>query len=80
MSIYVANLSEEVQEYDLKQIFSKYGSVIKVRLPKCRQSGETRGFGFVEMETDAEEAAAISSLLGTEYMGHNLKINKVLQR
>ncbi|TBR58880.1 RNA-binding protein [Mastigocladus laminosus UU774] len=80
MSIYVANLSEEVQEYDLKQIFSKYGSVIEVRLPKCRQSGENRGFAFVEMETDAEEAAAIYSLLGTEYMGHNLKINKVLQR
>ncbi|KOP25063.1 RNA-binding protein [Hapalosiphon sp. MRB220] len=80
MSIYVANLSEKVQEDDLKQIFSEYGSVIKVRLPTCRQSGQSRGFAFVEMETDAEEAAAIYSLLGTEYMGRNLRVNKAITK
>ncbi|BAZ66549.1 MAG: RNA-binding protein [Pelatocladus maniniholoensis HA4357-MV3] len=80
MSIYVGNLSEEVQEDDLKQIFSEYGSVIKVRLPTCRQSGERRGFAFVEMKTDAEEAAAIYSLLDTEFMGRNLRVNKAITK
>lgn len=80
MSVYVSNLSDEVKELDLKQIFSEYGSVKRVRLPIDKKTGEKRGFAFVEMETDAEEAAAIQALLGTEWMGRSLKVNKAITR
>ncbi|PLZ99890.1 RNA-binding protein [Fischerella thermalis CCMEE 5268] len=80
MSIYVSNLSDEIQEDDLKQMFSKYGSVVKVRLPIYRATGEGRRFAFVEMETDAEKAVAIHSLLGTEYMSRNLRVNKAITK
>ena len=76
MSIYVGNLSYEVGQDDLKQAFSEYGSVKSVQLPTDRETGRLRGFGFVEMETDAEEAAAIEALDGAEWMGRNLKVNK----
>ncbi len=78
MSVCVNNLSYEVEEADLKQIFSEYGSVKKVRLPINKKTGEKRGFAFVEMETDAEEAAAIRGLLGTEWMGRSLKVSKAI--
>lgn len=80
MSVYVSNLSDEVKELDLKQIFSQYGSVKRVRLPIDKKTGEKRGFAFVEMETDAQEAAAIQALLGTEWMGRSLKVNKAITR
>jgi RNA recognition motif-containing protein len=80
MSVYVSNLSYEVKELDIEQIFSEYGSVKRVRLPVNKKTGEKRGFAFVEMETDAEEAAAIQGLLGTEWMGRSLKVNKAITR
>ncbi|MTJ46479.1 RNA-binding protein [Dolichospermum sp. UHCC 0259] len=76
MSIYVGNLSYEVREEDLKQTFAEYGTVKKVQLPIDRETGRVRGFGFVEMESDAEEEAAIAALDGAEWMGRNLKVNK----
>ena len=76
MSIYVGNLSYEVEEDDLKQVFSEYGSVKKVQVSINRETGEKRGFAFVEMGTAAEEAAAIQALLSTEWMGRSLKVNK----
>ncbi|NWF58033.1 MAG: RNA-binding protein [Fischerella sp.] len=80
MSIYVGNLSYEVEEDDLKQIFSEYGSVKRVRLPMNRETGERRGFAFVEMRTDAEETAAIQALLGAEWKGRSLKVNKAITK
>ena len=76
MSIYVGNLSYEVTEEDLKQAFSEYGTVKKARLPTDRETGRARGFGFVEMSSDAEETAAIEALDGSEWMGRSLKVNK----
>ncbi|MBW4561869.1 MAG: RNA-binding protein [Mojavia pulchra JT2-VF2] len=76
MSIYVGNLSYEVKEDDLKQVFSEYGTVKKVQLPVDRETGRMRGFGFVEMETETEEAAAIEALDSAEWMGRSLKVNK----
>ena len=76
MSIYVGNLSYEVSEEDLKQAFSKYGTVKKAQLPTDRETGRARGFGFVEMSSDAEEEAAINALDGSEWMGRSLKVNK----
>ena len=76
MSIYVGNLSYEVGQDDLKQVFEEYGVVKNVQLPTDRETGRLRGFGFVEMATEAEETAAIEALDGAEWMGRNLKVNK----
>lgn len=80
MSIYVGNLSYEVAEDDLKQVFSDYGTVKSVQLPKDRETGRLRGFAFVEMGSDAEETAAIEALDTAEWMGRNLKVNKAKPR
>ncbi|MDX2214599.1 MAG: RNA-binding protein [Oculatellaceae cyanobacterium bins.114] len=80
MSIYVGNLSYEVTEADLTAVFTQYGSVKRVQLPTDRETGRMRGFGFVEMGADAEEAAAIEALDGAEWMGRDLKVNKAKPR
>ncbi|MDZ8070731.1 MAG: RNA-binding protein [Nostoc sp. DedQUE08] len=76
MSIYVGNLSYEVKEDDLRQVFAEYGTVKNVQLPVDRETGRMRGFGFVELESDAQEQAAIDALDKAEWMGRSLKVNK----
>jgi RNA recognition motif-containing protein len=76
MSIYVGNLSYEVTQDALSTVFAEYGTVKRVQLPTDRETGRLRGFGFVEMGTDAEETAAIEALDGAEWMGRDLKVNK----
>ncbi|MGB3493713.1 MAG: RNA-binding protein [Elainellaceae cyanobacterium] len=80
MSIYVGNLSYDVTEADLSTVFAEYGSVKRVQLPSDRETGRMRGFGFVEMSEEAEEAAAIEALDGAEWMGRDLKVNKAKPR
>jgi RNA recognition motif-containing protein len=80
MSIYVGNLSYEVTESELTSVFAEYGTVKRVQLPTDRETGRFRGFGFVEMGTEAEEQAAIEALDGAEWMGRDLKVNKAKPR
>lgn len=80
MSIYVGNLSYEVTREDLAEIFAEYGSVKRVQLPVDRETGRMRGFGFVEMSSDAEEDAAIEALDGAEWMGRDMRVNKAKPR
>lgn len=80
MSIYVGNLSYEVTEEALTAVFTEYGKVKRVQLPTDRETGRLRGFGFVEMDTEAEEQAAIEALDGAEWMGRDLKVNKAKPR
>ncbi|MFB2937771.1 RNA recognition motif domain-containing protein [Aerosakkonemataceae cyanobacterium BLCC-F154] len=80
MSIYVGNLSYEVTQDDLTHVFQEYGTVKRVQLPTDRETGRVRGFGFVEMGTEAEETAAIEALDGAEWMGRDLKVNKARPR
>jgi len=80
MSIYVGNLSYEVTQEDLESVFAEYGTVKRVQLPVDRETGRPRGFGFVEMSTDAEESAAIEALDGAEWMGRDLRVNKARPR
>lgn len=80
MSIYVGNLSYEVAQDDLSQVFAEYGTVKRVQLPTDRETGRLRGFAFVEMGTEAEETAAIEALDGAEWMGRDLKVNKAKPR
>lgn len=80
MSIYVGNLSFEVTKEDLSSVFAEYGTVKRVQLPTDRETGRPRGFGFVEMETEDAETAAIEALDGAEWMGRALKVNKAKPR
>ena len=69
MNIYVGNLSYKVTEEDLKEAFEAFGQVGSASVVKDRYSGESRGFGFVEMPTKAEAEAAIEGLNGKELKG-----------
>ncbi|MGI0488413.1 RNA recognition motif domain-containing protein [Pantanalinema rosaneae CENA516] len=80
MSIYVGNLSYQVTQDDLVEVFSEYGTVNRVQLPTDRETGRMRGFAFVEMKSDEEEAAAIEALDGAEWLGRDLKVSKAKPR
>jgi RNA recognition motif-containing protein len=80
MSIYVGNLSYEVTSEDLSEVFAEYGTVKRANVPTDRDTGRSRGFGFVEMETDAEELKAIETLDSAQWMGRELKVNKARPR
>ena len=80
MNIYVGNLSHEVTEEDLQQAFEAFGQVTSANVIKDKFSGESRGFGFVEMPAKAEAQSAIDGLNGTELKGQTLNINEALPR
>lgn len=80
MSIYIGNLSYEATQEDLNEVFAEYGTVKRVQVPTDRETGRMRGFAFVEMSTEDEEAAAIEALDGAEWMGRDLKVNKAKPR
>ncbi|HAZ46569.1 MAG TPA: RNA-binding protein [Cyanobacteria bacterium UBA11369] len=80
MSIYVGNLSYEVTQDDIVNVFTEYGTVKRVQIPTDRETGRQRGFAFVEMASEAEESAAIDALDGAEWMDRTLKVNKAKPR
>ena len=76
MNIYVGNLSRNVTEEDLQEAFKDFGEVASVKMIKDRYSGESRGFGFVEMPDKAEAQSAIDGLNGKELKGQAIKVNE----
>jgi len=80
MNIYVGNLSYTTTDEDLRQAFGAHGEVTSVNIIKDRFSGESRGFGFVEMATNEEAQAAIASLNGTDLGGRTLNVNEARPR
>ena len=80
MSIYVGNLASEIQQEDLSEVFNEYGSVQRVHIPTDRETGNPRGFAFVEMKSEANENKAIETLNGAEWMGRDLKVDKARPR
>ncbi|MFP4459834.1 MAG: RNA recognition motif domain-containing protein [Candidatus Zixiibacteriota bacterium] len=76
MNIYVGNLDWGVGESDLEEAFAKFGEVDSARVITDRQSGRSKGFGFVEMPNDEEAQAAIDELDGNELKGRAIKVNK----
>jgi RNA recognition motif-containing protein len=80
MSIYIGNLSYEVTSEDLKEVFTEYGTVERVYIPNDRETGRSRGFGFVEMGSEAEEDKAIETLDEAQWMGREIKVNKARPR
>ena len=76
MSVYIGNLAYPVTSDELTIVFSQYGVVRRVQLPIDRETGQTRGFAFVEMETDEQEDKAIEELNEAEWMGRELRASK----
>ena len=80
MNIYVGNLSYEVTEEDLRQAFGAFGQVESINIIKDKYSGESKGFGFVEMPDKAEAQSAIEGLNGKELKGRALKVSEARPR
>ena len=80
MNIYVGNLPRSTNEEAVRQLFSVYGETGKVNLLKDYDTGELRGFGFVEMPEKAEAMKAIEGIHGTEFDGRNLIVNEARPR
>jgi RNA recognition motif-containing protein len=76
MNIYVGNLSREVTETDLREAFEAFGEVSSVKIINDRYTGESRGFGFVEMPTKADGESAIGGLNDKELKGKTLNVNE----
>jgi RNA recognition motif-containing protein len=80
MNIYVGNLPREATEDDLKEAFEAFGEVTSVKIIKDKFTGESRGFGFVEMSNSSEAQAAISGLDSKDLKGSALRVNEARPR
>jgi RNA recognition motif-containing protein len=78
--LYVGNLTYRTNSSDLEQLFSQFGSVQSAEVISDRDTGRSKGFGFVEMSTDAEAKAAIDGLHDTEVDGRRLTVNEARPR
>ena len=76
MNIYVGNLPFNLGEEDLKEIFEEYGAVSTAKIIADKFSGRSKGFGFVEMDSDDEANNAIKELNNAEVGGRNIKVNE----
>jgi RNA recognition motif-containing protein len=77
-NLYVGNLPFSTTQGDLEQLFGQYGTVTKVQVIMDRETGRSRGFGFVEMSSGADEAVA--AMNGAEYQGRRLTVNEAKPR
>jgi RNA recognition motif-containing protein len=80
MNLYVGNLAREVSEDDLKQAFESFGQVESVNIIKDRFSGESRGFGFVEMPSKEEALKAMKEAQGLEIKGRSVRVAEANRR
>ena len=80
MNIYVGNLSYNVTEDELKTLFAEHGEVTSVNLIKDKYSGDSKGFGFVEMEKQSEAEHAIKQLNGQDLNGRSMTVNAARPR
>ncbi len=80
MKLYVGNLPFSVEEQELKDLFSSYGSVTSVQLITDRDTGRSKGFGFVEISNDDEANNAIQELNGKDFGGRAVIVNEARPR
>jgi RNA recognition motif-containing protein len=80
MNIYVGNIAADVTEDDLRQVFEAFGQVETVNLMKDRFSGESRGFGFVDMPSRKDAVSAIAGANGKDVKGQALKVDEARPR
>jgi len=80
MNIYVSNIAFTATTHDLRQLFESYGAVEKINIITDRDTGQSRGFGFVEMPDSSAAKAAIQGLQGQELAGRTLTVNEAKPR
>ncbi|CAN5849245.1 hypothetical protein BH23PLA1_BH23PLA1_29340 [soil metagenome] len=78
--LYVGNLTYGVSSSDLEQLFSQFGTVQSAQVIEDRETGRSKGFGFVEMDTEAQAQAAIDALSDQEHDGRRLTVNEAKPR
>ena len=77
MNIYIGQLPYSVKEDELREIFSEYGEIASLKLVTDRFSGQSKGFGFIDMPNNSEADKAIKALNGCSYHGKLIKVNQV---
>ncbi|MDH6358584.1 RNA-binding protein [Parabacteroides sp. PF5-9] len=80
MNIYISNLSYGVSDADLNDLFNEYGEVSSAKVIMDRETGRSRGFGFVEMADDAQAQTAINELNNAEYDGKTISVSVARER
>ena len=80
MNIYVGNLSYQAEEGELRQLFETFGEVVKVTIIRDRDTGRSKGFGFIEMANEDEGSKAIKELDQGAFLGRNVKVNEARPR
>ncbi len=80
MNIYVGNLPHATTDSELKDAFGQYGSVDSAKIITDRETGRSRGFGFVEMPDDGDGAKAVQELNGQDFDGRSLTVNEARPR
>jgi RNA recognition motif-containing protein len=80
MNLFVSNLDRSVNEDALKALFSEFGPVISAKIITDRESGMSKGFGFVDMSNDSEAMTAIEKLSNVEFFGRRLSVSKARPR
>ena len=78
--LYVGNLSYNTYEDNLRNLFTSYGAVESVKIITDRDTGTSKGFGFVEMSTEEEAQAAINGTNGAELDGRTIKVNEAMDK
>jgi len=78
--LYCGNLAYSVRSADLDQLFAEFGTVVSAQVIEDRESGRSKGFGFVEMSSESEAAAAIAGLNGRDNEGRKLQVNEAKPR
>lgn len=76
MKLYVGGLAYSVDEKELETVFAEYGKVTSAAVIKDRDSGQSKGFGFIEMADDAEAKAAMAALDGKQISGRSVSVNE----
>ncbi len=80
MTIYVGNVPYSLKESDIEQLFAEFGSVASVKIIADKFTHRSKGYGFVEMEDEADGEKAIENLNGKEVLGRNLKVSRANPR
>lgn len=79
-NIYVGNLPFSTNSNDLEELFAQHGTVDRAQVISDRETGRSRGFGFVEMDSDSEAQTAIEALNGQDFGGRQLRVNVARER
>lgn len=80
MNIYVGNLSYRMNDQDLEELFAKFGEVKSCKIVNDRETGRSKGFGFIEMDAEQDGQNAVNELNGKEVEGRTLKVNEARPR